>query len=659
MSGSNRSKVLRVAVIVDGESCEELHQTEPGDILIERAAGSTLSAGPSLDLETGIAADGGPQERLLPKILMIVGILMVVLGGGVFAYEVNQHVSENAVLENPDEVAADGEEARAENKDDPTSTIALSVALLGVIPLVTGSTMLRGRRRRRKQQLTVYDGWARPKDYRKRAPIWLGVGALMVLGGGGLFALEVSRHSSDVEITDAKRGDMTAFAQEDDGGTGGLGLMLGLIGIVPLVVGIIGLTDDPVAPRKRQPKGGHAPRQHRLFQWVAAEGVYYIDIPPETRGKIALGKNKATVDQLRKRFGQGNTLRVKLGPKAKGKLLIGQTKILFQTARPAREAAKPAFPTQYVDPMALLRPTSLDLAAFGAVAGVAVLLSVWFVYFADRTPPAPAERFVREMGMPASFYEEKKEEPVEDETQEDALTQKDDEKVDEQKEKPEEQPDDNLEKPANISQAAFNQARGVGINRVLGTYGGPGEGTVLDVIESTENNLGELFAAGMSTTGDWQGGGEIGEFVAGGGGIEATGTVASNEGIKTGEGPAEVGGTAKKERKVKASAKGSTDNVFGDVDKKAVSATIRRRMPGLQACYEKALRSKPNLKGKMSYTITINPQGRVTDVDVEEDTINDSSVKSCTIAKIKGWRFFSEGAEESSEVTFSVSFTGS
>ena len=349
MSGSNPSKVLRVAVIVDGESCEELHQTEPGDISIERAAGTTLSAGPSLDLETGIAVEGEAREHTLPMILMVIGMLMVVLGGGLFAWEVNQHVNENAVLEGPTS-GATGEEAEAE-EPDPTSTIALSVALLGVVPLVTGSTMLRGRRRKRRQQLTVYDGWTQPKDTRKRAPVWLGVGVLMFLGGSGLFGWEVSRKSTDVEITDVTRGDMSAFAVEDQGGTGGLGLILALFGIVPLVAGVIGLYDQPVAPRKRAPKGGHAPRQHKLFEWVAEEGVYYINIPPETRGKIALGKTKATVEQLRQKFGSGDSLRVKLGGKAKGKLLIGQTKILFQTARPASAAVKPAFPTEYVDPL--------------------------------------------------------------------------------------------------------------------------------------------------------------------------------------------------------------------------------------------------------------------------------------------------------------------
>lgn len=648
MTDKKSAKVLRVAVIVDGESCEELRQTEPGDIYISRASGDSLSVGPSLDIETGVAAEGPQSAQTLPKILMLVGLVMVLIGVTIFAREVNEHVIENAAL-----VKGDPE---AKPEEDPTSTIALVIALGGVVPLVAGASMLRGRRRRRRQELTVYDGWARPKDHRKGAPIWLGVGVLLVLAGGGLFAYEVDRHTVDVEITDATRGDMSAYKPDASEGTGGLGMLILLIGLVPLVTGVVGLSEEPVKPPKRAPKGAQAPRMHRLFAWVEAEGVYYIDIPPETKGKIALGSNKATVDQLRKRFAQGDRLRVKLGDKAKGKLLIGQSRIMFQTAKPAREAAKPPFPAEYIDPLAHLRLSTLDTYTFGGAAVVALAVGIWFAYFSDRTPSPPAERFLKEMGIPASFYEEEKPEEEEAEEQ-DALTQKDEEKEEEKEDEKEieEQLDEKLTKPENISDEAFNEARGVGVALTLGTYGGPGEGTVLDMIQSHENNLGDLFAQGMATTEESRGG-PIGEFVAGGGGIDATGTVKSNEGIKTGEGPAEVGTTQKKERKVVA--KSSTEDVVGDVDKQSVSATIRRRMPGLEACYEKALRSNPNLKGKVTYTITINPSGRVTDVDIEEDTVGDASVRSCTEAKIKAWRFLTEGAEDSSEVTFSVSFTG-
>lgn len=647
MSAPKSAKVLRVAVIVDGESCEELHQTEPADVSIVRGAETTLAVGPA-GVEAGVRADGTPSEQQLPKILMAVGLVMLIIGSLWFAFEVDKNITANAVLTKVDT------EAAATQGTDASSTIAMLMAILGVIPLMVGRTMLRGARQRRKQQITVYDGWARPHDYRKRAPIWLAIGAVVILFGGGLFAYEVNRHSVPTEITDVQMGDMRAFkASEQDPGTGGLGLLILLAGIVPAVIGLMGMGEAPVAPPKRTPKGGHAPRHHRLFEWVESEGSYYIDIPPETRGKIALGSNKATVEQLRKRFGQGDKLRIKLGAKAKGKLIIGQTKVLFQTAKPAAEAAKLPFPTEYIDPFTHLRIEMLYAASIASAAILAVLMFIWFGYFAERKPPKPDDRFVEVMGLPVSYEEE--EEIVEEETEEeDALTQKD-EKEKQDKKDEEEELDEKLTRPDNVSDAAYREARGVGVARVLGTYGGVGEGTVLDVIEGTENNLGELFAQGMTTT-DYYQGGEIGEFVAGGGGINSTGTMAKNEGMQTGEGPAEVGTTEKKERKVKAMS--TTDDVIGDVDKKSVAATIRRRMPGLEACYEKALRSNAGLKGKMTYTITINPSGRVTDVKIEEDTVGDSSVRSCTEAKIKGWRFVSEGAEESSEVTFSVAFTG-
>lgn len=648
MSAPNSAKVLRVAVIVDGESCEELHQTEPADVSIIRGAETTLASGPSLAVETGVAAEGTPREQLLPKILIAIGFVLLIVGAAWFAYEVDKYVDANAVLTKVDQ----DPDAKT---SDASSTIALLMALLGVVPLVTGRTMLRGARQRRKQQITVYDGWTRPHDYRKRAPMWLGIGAVVIVAGLGLFAFEVDRHTTTTEITDAKVGDMRAFKPtEQEPGTGGLGLFILLLGIVPTVVGFMGLSEDPVAPPKRAPKGGQAPRQHRLFEWVESEGSYYIDIPPETRGKIALGSNKASIEQLRKRFGQGDKLRIKLGSKAKGKLLIGQTRILFQTAKPAAEPVKPPFPVEYIDPFAHLRITSLDAVVVASSATVALLMFIWFGYFSERTPPKPDDRFIQAMGLPASFYEEE-EEIVEEEAKEDVLKQEDKEEEEDKKEEEEEELDEKLDKPDNVSEAAFKEARGVGVALVLGTYGGVGEGTVLDMIQTRENNLGDLFAQGMSTTEEYQGG-EIGDFVAGGGGISSTGTMARNEGMQTGEGPAEVGATAKKERKVKAAS--TTDDVVGDVNKQAVTATIRRRMPGLEACYEKALRSNANLKGKMTYTITINPSGRVTDVTIEEDTVGDSSVRSCTEAKIKGWRFVSEGAEESSEVTFSVAFTG-
>ncbi len=115
---------------------------------------------------------------------------------------------------------------------------------------------------------------------------------------------------------------------------------------------------------------------------------------------------------------------------------------------------------------------------------------------------------------------------------------------------------------------------------------------------------------------------------------------------------------AKQERKIKSKVKAGDADILGDADKRAVQATIRRRMGALQNCYNRALRTNPGLSGKMTYTISISVMGTVTSVNIDTDTVRDPSVASCTTTKIKGWRFPNDGAEDSSEVTFTVVFSG-
>ena len=65
-----------------------------------------------------------------------------------------------------------------------------------------------------------------------------------------------------------------------------------------------------------------------------------------------------------------------------------------------------------------------------------------------------------------------------------------------------------------------------------------------------------------------------------------------------------------------------------------------------------------HLEGKMAFTVNISVVGRVTGVSVDQDTVGDAKVRSCATAKIRGWRFPAEGAEEPAEVSFSVVFSG-
>ena len=398
--------------------------------------------------------------------------------------------------------------------------------------------------------------------------------------------------------------------------------------------------------------GARMPRQQVLFE-CADDGSYTLVVPPHASGVLSLRGKGLRISKLREKQARSGRrpapLRVRLDPSARGKLVLGETALLFRFASPAPPVRKDPFPSQYTARV-FSGLSRFDLATL--LSGL-MLLGPYFLWAATK-PIDPTieydidERFLKVMGIPPK--QEKKPEPEEEDDDEKLLAVED-----QKKPKDVELVDKMISPSKSFSKEAIAKARGVGVARVLGTYGGPGEGTVFDVIQSTENNLGELFAAGMTRVVDAEGN-EVSGYVPGGEGISALGAAVGTKGFETATGP-EVAGLDKKERKI--SLKSGAADIDGDADKKAVQATIRNRMGALQSCYEKALRANTGLTGKITYTITIAIMGNVTHVQVGEDSLQDEGVKGCTVAKIKGWRFpTTPGAEASSDVTFSVVFSG-
>lgn len=399
--------------------------------------------------------------------------------------------------------------------------------------------------------------------------------------------------------------------------------------------------------------GQAMPEHHVLFE-LDKDGGYTLVLPPWAGGVLKQrGRALRVADLWRKqarRDAKASALRLRLDPTSKGKLVLGETALLFQFAPPAPPVRKDPFPREYA-----ARPfagfSRFDLATL--LSGL-MILGPYFIWAATKPidptiEPEIDERFLRVMGIPPKKDEPEPEKPPEED--ETLLAQEDDKK------KKDPVIVDKVISPTKaFSKEAIAKARGVGVARVLGTYGGPGEGTVFDVIQSTENNLGELFAAGMTRVVDADGN-EVSGFVPGGEGISALGAAVGTKGFDVSAAGPEVAGLDKKERKI--SLKGGPADIDGDADKKAVQATIRNRMSALQSCYEKALRANTGLSGKIVYTITISVMGTVTNVQVLDDSLQDEGVKTCTVAKIKGWRFpTTPGAEASSDVTFSVVFSG-
>ena len=400
--------------------------------------------------------------------------------------------------------------------------------------------------------------------------------------------------------------------------------------------------------------GPAMPEHHVLFE-LDKDGGYTLVLPPWAGGVLKQrGRATRVADLWRKqarRDAKGGALRLRLDATSKGKLVLGETALLFQFAPPAPPVRKDPFPQEYRARL-FSGFTRFDMATL--LSGL-MILGPYFLWAAN-SPIDPTieheidDRFLRVMGIPPK---KDKVEPEKQDDEEQLLAQEDDKK---KKDKEPEIVDKMINPSKAFSKEAVAKARGVGVARVLGTYGGPGEGTVFDVIQSTENNLGELFAAGMTRVVDADGN-EVSAFVPGGEGINALGAAVGTKGFDVSADGPEVAGLDKKERKI--SLKGGPADIDGDADKKAVQATIRNRMSALQSCYEKALRGNTGLSGKITYTITISVMGTVTGVQVLDDSLQDDGVKTCTVAKIKGWRFpTTPGAEASSDVTFSVVFSG-
>ena len=398
--------------------------------------------------------------------------------------------------------------------------------------------------------------------------------------------------------------------------------------------------------------GPTAPVRHPLFDY--RDGAYFLDLPPNARGKIKLGKSAMTVARLRQRYGAGDKCRIKLDPRAKGKLQLGHSTLMFQFAAPKPVEPKLPFPEIF---KASLVGMLGALTLYSQLAS-ATVLGPYFAWAAFSEIPADREldiddRFLAIVGQKPK--EEEKEE--EEEEKEDELAEEDEEEIVVKKEKPKPDPKVLKERPTTFSNKAVAQARSVGVARVLGTYGGEGPGTVFDVIQTTENRLGELMEAGMTTT--VEANGPIGELAPiGGDGIDLHGALVATQGFETGSGPALDDKHDKRERRIQGRTQASSTEATGGGDKKALRATIKHRTSALQHCYNKALRTQPDLAGKMTYTISISVMGTVTRVLIEEDSLGSASVEACTKAKIKGWRFPMEGADEGAEVTFSVVFSG-
>ena len=90
----------------------------------------------------------------------------------------------------------------------------------------------------------------------------------------------------------------------------------------------------------------------------------------------------------------------------------------------------------------------------------------------------------------------------------------------------------------------------------------------------------------------------------------------------------------------------------GELDAAMIKEIVGAHKAEVTFCYEKQLREKPKLAGRVSPTFTIGSTGEVTEVHFTENTVADSEVGKCISDKIKKWEFPRPPDGESIEISF-------
>jgi hypothetical protein len=159
----------------------------------------------------------------------------------------------------------------------------------------------------------------------------------------------------------------------------------------------------------------------------------------------------------------------------------------------------------------------------------------------------------------------------------------------------------------------------------------------------TGTAIGEAYGvAGMGLVGTGRGGGCDGTN-CGVIGLDRVGTIGNfgKKGGLGGYGPGDGGGTAFDKRRTRVpSARIAGPPVVGPgIDKDIIRRVVRSHLMEVRGCYNQGLVKNPNLAGRVSIQFTIGPAGVVGAAVVAETSLDDAAVGNCIAKSVRRWKF--------------------
>lgn len=198
-------------------------------------------------------------------------------------------------------------------------------------------------------------------------------------------------------------------------------------------------------------------------------------------------------------------------------------------------------------------------------------------------------------------------------------------------------------RPGKTSPESREKVMRAGLLGVLGGRGGLGMAGVLGGgggLGGIDQALGQLKAstagqAGMSGLG---GLGLRGMPGSGGGlGIGGLGTGLGGGGGGQGDGRGS-GGLGPKKALQRRVVPGKSV-LAGSCEREVIGKVIGKNARQVLACYEAELVRTPDLAGKLAVRFTIEPTGKVGDLEITESTLVNPAIERCVESRIKRWRF--------------------
>jgi TonB family protein len=359
----------------------------------------------------------------------------------------------------------------------------------------------------------------------------------------------------------------------------------------------------------------NVPRRHQLLEFTG-QG-YRLVMLENMKGRLLIGDNSLELSELVQTGKARKTPRgyeYDLESRAKGKISIGRTTLLFQLIPPPPPAVMLKLPKELKSNFL----KSVDLA-FMIVLLVSTLVHASVILYINSIPlneseamPVP-ERFVQEIAT------------------EDVVI-------------PTEQTTPEKTEPGHGGgggggHAGAHAARGAesyGVVALLTREGS--NGTVGDLLQSGVGNLDQTLAGiggvRVGRAGD-QGAGTRGG--TGGGTGSGNGVGIGDIGSMGGGGT--VGTGQRAEKKVTANMESSTGGISGKIDAAQVRSIIRSRIAAIRQCYELQLKVNPSLKGTVRISFTIDNSGNVSNCSVMSDTTGNGLVADCVCRRVMRWRF--------------------